>query len=262
MYIRGRGVFNDTFNFQSGALLVDSREDEVAIRGEGTRFSVVGFHSEPSTNPGTTASVLGSVSIFASPDIVAVWALNSAAGTSARLGVENYAGDFDGDVLIRDALRVEEDVTRDFGSNEPSMVGPLAYGFVSSGGTVSRGTANLNAQWNAGSSSYRISFEGYTGSYSFLTIVVTVLDSNEPRVATTNGFLDFLEVTIWDLNSGNAKVQDNFSVVVYDPSSGSSVPRLGIPTDTDTFAARNPGFRVRPETKPIPDVPEPVLSDD
>ena len=256
VHIAGSDTFNSGFSFQSGALLVDSRDDEVAIRGEGTRYSVVGFHSEPSTLTGVSASVLGSVGFFSSPDIIAVWANNGPAGTSARLGVENYAGDFTGDVLIRNALRVEENVTRDFGSNEPAMVGPAAYGFVNSAGNVTNGTANLDAVWNAGSSTYRITLDGYTGIHSLLTTHVTVIDSIEPRIATTNGFGSYVEVTIWDLNSGNIRVQDNFTIVLFDPTTGSSVARLGIPGDADTFATQNPGYRIEPVVDPIPVIDE------
>lgn len=256
VHIAGSDTFNSGFSFQSGALLVDSRDDEVAIRGEGTRYSVVGFHSEPSTLTGVSASVLGSVGFFSSPDIVAVWANNSPAGTSARLGVENYAGDFTGDVLIRNALRVEEDVARDFGTNEPSPVGPLAYGFVSAGGTVSNGTANLIARWEPSSSSYKLSIDGYSLGSGFQTVQVTVLDSNEPRVATTNVISGEIQVTIWDLNSGNVRVQDNFMVVIYDPNAGSSVARTGITMDTDSFVSQNPGYRIEPVVDPIPVIDE------
>ncbi len=249
--IRGRGVYNDTFDFQSGALLVDSRDDEIAIRAEGARYSVVGHHSEPSTLPGVTAAVLGSVGFFASPDIAAVWAFNSAAGTSARLGIEHYAGDFDGDVIIRDELRVQDGVARDFAPDQPAPVGPIAYGVITAFGTISSATANLNARWDAPSSSYLISVDdnSFTG---FATTQVTVIDSNEPRVATTNIRSGEIQVTIWDLNSGNIRVQDNFTVVIYDPTAGSGVERLPAIDDADAFMTRNPGFRIQTPPAPTP----------
>ena len=134
-------MFGSSFSLQSGALLVDSMDDEVAIRGEGSRFSIVGFFSDPPTLPGLSAAIVGSVGIGSTPDVVAIWGSNSPAGTSARLGTADYAGDFDGDVIARDGLRVQGEPTRDYANNSPSPIGPLAYGFVSTTGTVGPATA-------------------------------------------------------------------------------------------------------------------------
>ncbi len=232
VYIRGERVYSPTFGFQSGALLVDSMEDEVAIRGEGSRFSVVGFHSDPFTLPGVGAAILGSVGFSSSPNVVAVWASNSASGNSAFLGSENYAGDFVGDVLARENLRVDGEAVRDFGNNEVSPIGPIAYGFVTASGAVSGATANLSATWNASSSQYQVSVNGETITLGPYTAVVTVVDSNEPRLATTNTVAGDLIVKVWDLNSGNIAVQDNFQVVIYKADPNAFLVR-GAPNGVD-----------------------------
>lgn len=215
VYIRGERVFGSSFGFQSGALLVDSRDDEVGIRGEGSRFSVVGFFSDESTLPGVSAALLGNVGFSSSPDVIAVWAYNGPAGTSAQLGTENYAGDFSGDVIVDGNLRVEGEPVRDFGSNELSPIGPIAYGFITSSGKVSGATTNLSSSWDAANNRYVISVDGEGLINGLHTAVVTVVDSAEPRLATTNANGNDLLVTIWDLNSGNARIQDNFQVVIY-----------------------------------------------
>lgn len=217
VYIRGERVFNSVFNFQSGALLVDSMDDEVAIRGEGSRFSVVGHHSDPFTLTGVGAAVLGSVGFGSSPEVVAVWASNSASGNSAYLGSENYAGDFDGDVLARENLRVDGEAVRDFGTNELSPIGPIAYGFVLASGNISGATANLSSVWDAANSRYLLTIDGESFSNGLYSAIVTVVDSVEPRLATTNSTGSQLIVKVWDLNSGNIAVQDNFQVVIYKP---------------------------------------------
>lgn len=232
VYIRGERVFNPIFGFQSGALLVDSMDDEVAIRGEGSRFSVVGHHSDPFTLPGIGAAVLGSVGFASSPEVVAVWAINSASGNSAYLGSENYAGDFDGDVLARENLRVEGEAVRDFGTNELSPIGPIAYGFVDSNGNTFGTTANLTASWDSANSRYLVSVDDELITLGIHTAVVTVVDSFEPRLATTNAASGDLAVKIWDLNSGNIAVQDNFQVVIYKADPGAFLIR-GAPNGVD-----------------------------
>ncbi|GEM_PF-1625438 len=223
VYIRGENVYSPNFNFQSGALLVDSMDDEVAIRGEGSRLSVIGFHSDPFTLPGVGAAVLGSIGFNASPELIAVWANNSAAQTSARLGTELYAGDFDGDVLARDDLRVVGVAERDFAPNMPAPIGPIAYGFINGDGIVIGGTANLNCFWDPALNLYRVSVDGVSFVFGAQSVQVTVIDLNEPRVATTNMVSGEIRVAIWDLNSGNALVQDNFQIAIFDPTAGSAI---------------------------------------
>lgn len=258
VHVRGARTFGDSFNFQSGALLVDSRDDEVAIRGEGARFSIVGFHSEPPTlSGGLFASVLGSVGSFSDPSVIAVWANNAPAGTSARLGTEAYAGDFTGDVLARDKLRVQGEAVRDYAPNQPAPIGPLAYGFVSLGGGLSSATPNLNASFDFSTGSYWISIDGETMSLGQHVVVVTVVDSSEPRLATTNVSNNQIEVTVWDLNSGFVRVQDNFQIVIYDANPDGLVTRMPVPAgvDADKHAEATGVLpvRVEPRTQAVPE---------
>ena len=264
VYIRGERVFSTAFSFQSGALLVDSRDDEVGIRGEGARYSVVGFFSDPPTLPGISAALLGNVGFGSTADVVAVWALNTPAGTSARLGTADYAGEFTGDVVISGNMRVEGEPVRDFGSNDLSPIGPLAYGFVTSSGGLSGATGNLSASWDAANSWYTISIDGESIVLGPYTAIVTVVDSTEPRLATTNTSGGNLVVKIWDLNSGNIAVQDNFQIVIYEADPNAFLLR-GAPNgvDADKYYEQTgtaPIIGTTTQTKPVT-TPEPARLD-
>ncbi|MGJ8636934.1 MAG: hypothetical protein ACSHX5_08835 [Phycisphaerales bacterium] len=263
VYIRGENVFTSSFNFQSGALLVDSMDDEVAIRGEGSRFSIVGFFSDPPTLSGLSAAIVGSVGFGSSPDVIAVWATNGAAGTSARLGTADYAGDFDGDVLARDDLRVQGEATRDYASNSPSPIGPLAYGSISASGNVSSGTANLSATWDDVGSRYLISVAGESMGFSTHTVSLSVVDSNEPRLATFNTAAGDIAVKIWDLNSGNVEVQDNFSIVIYD-ADPVVLNRMEVPAgiDPDKYSEATGAALMETRPRRVPVEESPVLEID
>lgn len=215
VYIRGENVFSPNFNFQSGALLVDSMDDEVGIRGEASRFSVIGFHSDPFTLPGVGAALLGSVGFNSSPEVAAVWAINSPADTAVFLARGDFAGDFDGDVLMRDDLRVQGVAEREFVPSRPAPIGPIAYGFVTLAGDVSSGSGNLSSVWDAALGLYRVSVDDEFLLFGVQSVQVTVVDSTEPRVATTNVVGGEVRVAIWDLNSGNVLVQDNFQIAIY-----------------------------------------------
>ncbi len=254
VHIRGENVYNSSFGFQSGALLVDSMEDEVAIRGEGSRFSIVGFFSDPPTLPGLSAAIVGSVGFSSSPDVIAVWGTNGPAGTSARLGTADYAGDFDGDVLARDDLRVQGEPTRDYASNSPSPIGPLAYGFVSNAGDVSSATANLSASWDAANLQYIIEVDGEAIAFNTHAVSIAVVDSFFPRVATYNASVDGLTVKIWDIAGGNVAIQDNFSIVIYD-ANPVVLNRIAVPdgVDPDKYAEQTGArlIQTRPRHEPV-----------
>ncbi|MEM9372785.1 MAG: hypothetical protein AAGA55_04000 [Planctomycetota bacterium] len=257
VYIRGENVFNSSFGFQSGALLVDSMDDEVAIRGEGSRFSIAGFFGDPPTLPGVSAALLGNVGFFSGPDVIAVWAVNSVADNSAALGTENHAGDFSGDVLVRDNLVVEGLVEREFAPDQRSAVGPLAYGFINANGSVGNGTANLSSEWDAALNLYRVSVDVGGLFFGVQTVLVTVVDTNEPRVATVNIVSGEVRVAIWDINSGNTLVQDNFQIAIFDPRSGPSSVVVTAPqgADLDKLSEQTGVAPVRVLHEPQPSVP-------
>ncbi|PCI09658.1 hypothetical protein COB72_05865 [bacterium] len=178
------------------------------------------------------AAVLGQVLSTANPNIVAVRAINSASGNNAALGTGDYAGDFSGDVLARTDLRVQGEPTRDYAFNSPSPIGPLAYGSVALAGNLNSGTANISVSWDAGGSQYIVSVMGESMNFSTHIVSITVVDTAEPRVATFTASGGNLLVKIWDINSGNIAVQDNFSIVIFDPTA-TTINRLAAPNGMD-----------------------------
>tara|TARA_R110000737_G_scaffold251825_3_gene261394 strand:- start:106061 stop:107425 length:1365 start_codon:yes stop_codon:yes gene_type:complete len=235
-----------------GAVQINSMDEQVGLLSVSAGFPLLGYHV--SEFFGNRAAVLGEVDFNASPNIIAVWALNDASGNNAALGTGQYAGDFSGDVLAREDLRVIGAATRDFSSNNPSPIGPLAYASVNTAGTVTAGTANLSATWNAGNSAYDITIAGESITFSTHVGIVTVVDSSEPRLATINAVNGNFVVTIWDLDSGNIKVQDNFQIVIYDPTA-TTLNRVMIPdgVDADQYVERTGAtlIETQPRIEPV-----------
>lgn len=119
-------------------------------------------------------------------------------------------------MIVRDQLWVRGVAECDFAINSPGPIGPLAYASVNAAGTVTSGTANISAIWNASSTRYDVTVADETINFATHSVTVTVVDLAEPRLATFNTLGGDVAVKIWDLNSGNVAVQDNFSIVIYD----------------------------------------------
>ncbi len=201
------------FGSQTGAIHIDTRGRQVGLVSIADQFGVVGLLSSNSGIQNT--AVLGQVDTGVL-GAHAIQALNLESDNYAYLGTPDYAGEFTGKVMVSDDLRVQGEPTRDYMPNTPSPIGPLAYGSVAANGNLNSGTANISSSWDAANSHYVISVAGETMFFSTHIVSITVVDSNEPRVATfTAGDGDLL-VKIWDINSGNVAVPDNFSIVIYD----------------------------------------------
>jgi hypothetical protein len=229
--VAGQTLFDDSvFGFYAGELQVNSLDEFAAVVGISKGFPILG---ELITDNGlNSAAVLGEVNSFSDPFSIAVWALNHASGNEAALGTGSYSGDFSRDVIIRRDLRVRGEPTRDYASNSPSPIGPLAYGSVASSGNLNSGTANISSSWDAINSWYLISVTGKSLAWQTHTISVSVVDFIEPRLATFSSTGGDILVKIWDINSGNIAVQDNFSIVIYD-SNPTVLNRIAAPNGMD-----------------------------
>lgn len=216
------------------------------------QFPVVAVINSASSS--NRAAILGQVLTAANPDIIAIWAFNSASGNSAVLGTGDYAGDFNGDILARDDLRVRGEPTRDYAFNSPSPIGPLAYGSVSSTGNLNSGTANVSSSWDAASSRYIISINNETLSFATHTVSISVVDLGSPRIATYNAIGGDLVVVIWDLGNGNVAIQDNFSFVIHDPTA-TTINRLAAPNgmDEDKYTEKTGAqlIQTQPRNEPV-----------
>ncbi len=217
------------FGSQNGAIHIDAQGRQTGLVSLSDQYAVVGLL--PADSGIQAAAIIGQVDSSV-PGALAVQALNLNASNFASLGTPSYAGDFSGDVLARDNLRVQGEPTRDYAPNNPSPIGPLAYGSVASSGAISAGTANLSAVWDAPNSRYIISVAGESLDFTTHTVSVTVVDVIEPRVATFAGTNGSIAVKIWDLNSGNLAIQDNFSIVIYD-ANPVVLSRASVPNSAD-----------------------------
>jgi len=240
-----------------GAVQINSADEFVGLLSIADSFPLLGYHV--SSLSGNHAAILGEVDSGANPSIIAVWALNDASGNDAALGTGLYAGDFRGDVLARNDLRVQGEPTRDYATNNPSPIGPLAYGSINSSGSVTSGTANLSASWVASSSQYVVSVDGESMTFSTHTVSISVVDLSEPRLATFNTVGGNVLVKIWDLNSGNVAVQDNFSIVIHD-ANPVVLNRLVVPdgVDLDKYSEQTGAQLI--QTKPRVESVEPFES--
>jgi hypothetical protein len=255
LFVHSTSYLDDSiFGSNTGSVQVNSVYDGAGLLSVNGHYPVVGYHYNDL--PSSGAAVLGQVSIESGDNVVAVHAINGSSGTTAALGTDSYAGDFSGDILARDNLRVRGEPTRDYATNSPSPIGPLAYGSVSSSGNVTAGTANLTAAWDAANLRYIVSVAGESMLFSTHSVAVTVVDTTEPRLATFNTFNGDLLVKIWDLNSGNIAVQDNFSIVIYD-SNPTVLRAISAPpgADLDKYTERTGAHPVETEPKRVPVAP-------
>ena len=231
--IKGETSFNLNFGLQNGALRIDAASDSLGILSFSDQYPVAGILVSGVSNP--AAGILGQVNSSVN-GAAGVQALNNNSSTRADLATDLYAGDFSGDVLVDGGLEVDGRAVRDYGSNTLSPIGPLAYASVSAAGNVSSGTSNISATWDAANSRYLIDVQGVSMSFSTYTASVTVVDGSEPRLATVTSVAGDLVISIWDLNSANIKVQDNFHIVIYSANPNAFIVQ-GAPngTDPDTY---------------------------
>lgn len=254
LFVHGSSYLaDDIFKANTGSVQINSLTDTVGLLSISTQYPLVGYYYSE-FGPPVGAAVLGQVSFESGPGVIAVQAINQFSGNNAVLGSTIYAGDFRGDILARDNLRVQGEPTRDFATNSPSPIGPLAYGSINSAGVVTAGTANLTASWDAVNQNYIISVDNESMLFSTHSVSVTVVDSNEPRLATFNSFGGNVIVKIWDLNSGNIAVQDNFSITIFD-SNPVVLNRVMVPdgVDADKYAEQtgNTLIETEPRNEPV-----------
>ncbi len=229
LVLHGPSTYGIDFGTDNGAMRVDT-DEPVGITSFARDFAIAGFLFDETTSNG--AAVIAQVRSPAGPGNSALYAYNWHNNNDVFLATDDHAAVFGGDVFAEGNLRVSGEPVRDFAADAPSPIGPIAYGFVSSNGATSGATANMSSVWDAPNERYVISVDNENITLGPYTSVVTVVDSFEPRVATTNTVLGNLIVRIWDLNSGNIAVQDNFQVVIYKANPNAFL-RSGAPGGVD-----------------------------
>lgn len=250
--VTGASPFDTDIFSDRGIAQINDTDRDFGLFAIADQFPVIGLINSASSN--NRAAILGQVQSTGNPNIVAVQALNSASGNNAALGTGDYAGDFSGDILARTDLRVRGEPTRDYASNSPSPIGPLAYGSVSASGNLNSGTANISSSWSAANSWYVISVAGEFMSFQNHIVSVTVVDLNEPRLATFSNINGDILVKIWDINSGNVAIQDNFTIVIHDPTA-TTINRTTAPKgmDEDKYTEKTGAqlIQTQPRNEPV-----------
>jgi len=218
--LTGAQPFNVTLSSGNGVLRIISGSDTTGILSFTTLYPIFGLLiAPPNVIEPDAIAVLGEVSSLGTlASNRAVVGVNNLSGNSAALGTNLYAGDFHGDVLARNNLRVQGEPTRDYAFNSPSPVGPLAYASVDANGNTTAATANISVSWDNANQWYVVSVAGETLHPSTHVISLSVVELAEPRMASFGTSQGNILVRIWDLNSGNISVQDSFSIVIYDPT--------------------------------------------
>lgn len=234
--VQGKVIYNLEHGKYNGALQVDAPDEGVGILAYGDRISVLGvLRGGVNKVPGDRSAVVGNVSFDSDPNYSAVAAQNIASNTLALLARGPLAGEFYGDVLSHDSVRVRGEILEDHiaftGLREPARAAPIAYGVINTDGSVASGTPNISSQWDAANSRYIVTQTGFRATGTSLhTILVTPRSTSFPQAATTGTASGEYFVYLWDLLS-NTKTQGTFSIMIYDAVPTSTID---IPTATST----------------------------
>jgi len=114
---------------------------------------------------------------------------------------------------VNGAIRVQDTTV----NPEPGRVyansTPIAYGDISSSGTIHSGSYGIASVNRVATGEYDITLRNRFSAYS--TVSITAWDSGSPQIATYEGYssTDQITVHIWDITG--SEVNSRFSIVVY-----------------------------------------------
>ena len=189
----------------------------------------------------TSASTTGGSGVYGTSPYVAVW--GNATGSTGRWGgyfqsaapngsgvmgvasdgagvnygvygstssPNGYAGYFVGDVRVSGDMTVTGKVR---GSNTSL---PVAYGYVSSSGSLASGSPNVSSSWNSSLSRYEITISGESYFYNSYVTQVTLVSGcpygNNVRTSSMGG-----QLLVLVYNTSGTLVQCDFQFVTYKP---------------------------------------------
>jgi hypothetical protein len=112
-------------------------------------------------------------------------------------------------------IHVSGDITKDVSGGRIARATPLAYAFINFDGSVASGTPNVSCSWNSTNSRYEITIDGESYLWVNYVTVVTVTDSDPPRIATTSSVGGKLLVNIYNLSG--TETQSAFQFITYKP---------------------------------------------
>lgn len=115
-----------------------------------------------------------------------------------------------------EAIRTNGFVWREYNTTAPSVAVPIAYGCVSSTGTITGGTGNFTVT-KFGTGQYDILIDGETYSNSTFTVAVTAV-SNSPRMTAVADPGAAFRVNIWNSTFTLTDTPFQFSVYTSNPA--------------------------------------------
>lgn len=193
------------FGAQTGGVHIDAPGRAVGLISISDQFGIAGLLREDSGSQ--IAAVLGQVNSGV-PGAYAVQAINVDSGHTAHLAGPEYAGEFDGDVVV------DGDIQRTYNGAEASAA-PIAYGYVNASGGTESGTSNFSCMWNSTGNRYEITISNESYFFSRYTALITPGSSSTPRLASTSSLSGRLLVYILDPTAGFARVQSPFQFAVF-----------------------------------------------
>jgi hypothetical protein len=126
-------------------------------------------------------------------------------------GAASFAGKFEGNVHVTGT------VTKAYSSFTSNLAIPIAYGTVSSAGTLLAGTPNVSVTYNAGATRYEITISGETyDSLKFVTNVTRLAGAVGVGVSTTTSSPDG-KLLVFNRSAAGSLAQGSFHFLVYKP---------------------------------------------
>lgn len=180
-------------------------------------------------------------------------AYHATTGHVADLATADYAGNFQGDVLV------SGEIWKRYAPNTRDPAAPLAYAFVMSNGAIMANTPNVaNCVWNSTYGRYEITIAGESYYYTDYVTVVSPASSLIAHVASISG-----KLLVYTRNSAGDPVQGSFQFITYKPNGGSfgDRPVSPDPSMTDAEWAEQAGYTAefvhevdaeRPAARPSP----------
>lgn len=171
---------------RSNALYIDNTNTSSPLIGGDFSNRRVGINRFPTTyNLEVAGTVWASGSIIASGGNSSNWNTAYSWGNHATAGYAN----------ARVLSKVQNDFQ--FVTYKPGFANPIAYGYITSAGSVSSGSGNITCTWNATLSRYEITIDKESYYYSSYTTIIQISGSSiEPVTSTTGSASGKLLVTL------------------------------------------------------------------
>ena len=231
--------------YKNRVVEVESNDTAIGVFAIARQLPIVGV-LDTNSSASSNAALLGQIMPTAPGPHYAVWGLNQAGGTEARLATTSFAGEFFGDV------QVSGNITKEFSPGSYDRATPIAYGSVSSTGSIQSGTPNFSVTWNAANNRYEIEIDDESYHFAlYTTIVTSASDGIVCRTSSVSGRL----LVYTTASATQAGQQANFQFVTYKAGGAAAIqgqqrPPL-IPLNTPyTDEDLNP--RIAPPTPRLP----------